>query len=515
MPNLQAMLTNKIFTFWPKTQALALGILSVGILPPYYLLPLSLVCFSCLYLLLWYNPQKKRSFGIGYWFGFGHFSIGLSWAANALLIDAETYGWLYPIAIAAAGLFFGLFIGLPAVLSAFFKSPWSKLLAFTGLWGLSEWLRSFILTGFPWNLLGSALTFNPQYFQTVAIYGTYGLSIVLLLWSILPSIFLFHGQRSKVCALGLFILIPGLIWSYGYSRINQVSPQFKTPGINIRMVQPSIEQDKKWAMSALEDNFARHIALGAASGLEKVDFVIWGETASPFPLDMDSFHRHQVLESVPPHGYLITGLVRVQTSPYGELLPYNSMLIINKQGKIENYYDKAHLVPFGEYIPLRRFLPEWIKPITNTVANFQAGPGPRTINLGSYPPFGVLICYEIIFPAEITNSNQRPEWLINLTNDAWYGDSAGPRQHLIATRLRAAEEGLSIIRVANSGISAAIDPLGRIIGQIPLNQSQILDVSLPSKLSTKTIYGNYGNFVPIIFISLLIILAIYLCLHKI
>lgn len=191
------------------------------------------------------------------------------------------------------------------------------------------------------------------------------------------------------------------------------------------------------------------------------------------------------------------------------------MLIINKQGEIENYYDKAHLVPFGEYIPLRRFLPEWIKPLTNTVANFEAGPGPRTITLGSYPPFGVLICYEIIFPAEITNSNQRPEWLINLTNDAWYGDSAGPRQHLIATRLRAAEEGLSIVRVANSGISAAIDPLGRIIGQIPLNQSQILDVSLPSKLSTKTIYGNYGNFVPIIFISLLIILAIYLCLHKI
>ena len=509
------MLINKIFTFWPQTQALVLGILSVGILPPYYIFPLSIMCFSGLYLLLWYNPQKKRSFGIGYWFGFGHFSIGLSWAANALLIDAETYGWLYPIAIAASGLFFGLFIGLPAALSTFFKSPWSKLFAFAGIWGLSEWLRSFILTGFPWNLLGSALTFAPQYFQTVSIYGTYGLSMMLLLWSMLPGIWFLSTKKSKLCALGIFIIIPLLVCGYGYARVHHLSPQFSTPGLTVRMVQPSIAQDKKWDMAALEDNFAQHIELGASEGLDKVDFVIWGETASPFPLDMDSRHRKQLLESIPAHGYLITGLVRVQTTPYGDLLPYNSMLIINKQGEIEDYYDKAHLVPFGEYIPLRQFLPEWIKPITNTVANFEAGPGPRTLQIGTYPPFGVLICYEIIFPAEITNSQQRPEWLINLTNDAWYGDSAGPRQHLISARLRAAEEGLSIVRVANSGISAGIDPLGRIINQIPLNQRQILDIHLPAKLSTKTIYGHYGNLVPIILILCFISLAIYLHSHKI
>ena len=506
---------NKIFTFWPKTQALALGFLSVAILPPYYFFPLSLICFSGLYLLLYHNPKKSQSFGIGYWFGFGHFSLGLSWAANALLIDAETYGWLYPIAIAAAGLFFGLFIGLPAILSTFFKSPWSKLLAFTGLWGLSEWLRSFILTGFPWNLLGSALTFNPQYFQTVSIYGTYGLSMMLLLWSMLPGIWFLSAKKSKICAFGIFILLPLLVCGYGHTRINQLSPQFATPGLTVRMVQPSIAQNKKWDISALEENFSQHIALGTAEGLEKVDFVIWGETASPFPLDMDSRHREQILASIPPHGYLITGLVRIQTTPYGQLLPYNSMMIINKQGEIENYYDKSHLVPFGEYIPLRRFLPAWIKPITNTVANFEAGPGPRTLQIGTYPPFGVLICYEIIFPSEITNPNQRPEWLINLTNDAWYGDSSGPRQHLVSARLRAVEEGLSIIRVANSGISAGIDPLGRIIGQIPLNQPQILDIRLPSQLSTKSIYGQYGNFIPLLLITLNIILAIYLCLHKI
>ena len=508
------MSINKIFTFWPKTQALALGFLSVGILPPYYFFPLSLICFSGLYLLLYHNPKKSQSFGIGYWFGFGHFSLGLSWAANALLIDAETYGWLYPIAIAAAGLFFGLFIGLPAVLSNFFKSPWSKLFAFSGLWGLSEWLRSFILTGFPWNLLGSALTFDPRYFQTVSIYGTYGLSMILLLWSMLPGIWFLSAKKSKICALGIFIILPLLVCGYGYTRINRLSPQFATPGLTVRMVQPSIAQDKKWDMAALEENFAQHIELGAAEGLDKVDFVIWGETASPFPLDMDSRHREQILTSIPPHGYLITGLVRVQTTPYGQLLPYNSTLIINKQGEIEDYYDKSHLVPFGEYIPLRRFLPEWIKPITNTVANFEAGPGPRTLQIGSYPPFGVLICYEIIFPAEITNHKQRPEWLINLTNDAWYGDSAGPRQHLISARLRAVEEGLSIVRVANSGISAGIDPLGRIIGQIPLNEHQILDIQLPSKLSTNTFYGNYGNFVPIFLIMLNITLAIYISLRK-
>ncbi len=509
------MQISKLLKFCPKTLALLLGGISVAALPPYYILPVVFLCFGGLLLLLCFNPAPQTAFAIGYWFGFGHFGIGFSWAANALLVDSQTYGWLYPVCILSAGAFFGLFTALPALLTAWFRTPISKLFALAGLWTASEWLRSFVLTGFPWNLLGSALTFRPEYFQTVSIWGTYGLTLVLLLWSMAPALFFFPG--SKYCrpvAAGLLIALPVFVAGFGYARINILNPGFVRPGITVRMVQPNIPQGIKWDNAAIEDNFAKHIRLGSAPGLENVDFVIWGETASPFPLDMDTRHRQQILESVPPQGYLLTGQVRVQTSPYGRLLPYNSMMIIDKQGEIVDYYDKAHLVPFGEYIPLRRYLPDWIKPITNTVSNFEPGPGPRTLNIGNYPPFGVLICYEIIFPAQITDRTERPQWLINLTNDAWYGDSAGPRQHLIAARLRAAEEGLTIVRVAGSGISAAIDPLGRILGQIPLNRSAILDVTLPGKLSTITFYGNYGNFVPIFLMLLNIMLAIYLSLRK-
>ncbi len=497
-----------------KAISLILGGLSVLALPPYYQFPIAILCFSGLFYLLINSHNLKHSFALGYWFGFGHFSLGFSWVGNALLIDINTLGWLYPITILASGAFFGIFIGLATIFISKFSSTKSKLLAFSAFWTLSEWLRSFVLTGFPWNLIGSVLTFLPQLYQSASIFGTYGLSLITILFCSAPVLLFSPCRSNKLFALGILLFIPLTNYFYGHNRLNHYQNHFAQDGITIRLVQPSIPQTLKWDIESAEYNFAKHIELSQQNGLENIDLVLWGETASPFPLDIDTHHRQQLNIATPSNGYLMTGVVRTQKLAYGRYIPHNSLLIFDSSNNIIDYYDKSHLVPFGEYIPLRKYLPSWITPITNTIANFQAGSGPRSFHLPNIPPFGVAICYEIIFPHQIINPNNRPQWLINITNDGWYGDSAGPRQHLVSTILRATEEGLTIARVANNGISAVISPLGNIIDQIPLNYVGTLDVTLPHNLSIYTIYAHYGNSIPLALTITLIILAIALSIQS-
>lgn len=498
----------------PKTAAILLGALAVLALPPYYVFPVLFISFASLLWLLNRQVRFKTAFALGYWFGFAFFGLGFSWASNALLIDAASYGWLYPISLLASGTFFGLFTAFPAALTVYFKSPAAKLFAFAAFWTLSEWLRSFVLTGFPWNLLGSILAFRVEFLQTATIWGTYGLSLLIILFSAAPFLFSFHRRSYNFLAASLLFGIPLLLSVFGFWRLNHYRNTFLEPGLSIRMVQPSIPQEMKWNRQALENNLQKYIELSRQPGLDKIDFVIWGETATPFPLDIDPEHLQQVRKAVPEKGFLVTGVVRYEFTPYSEVIPYNSMFIIDSKGEIVDYYDKSHLVPFGEYIPLRQYLPSWIKPLTNTVANFQPGNGPKTINLQNYPQLSGLICYEIIFPSQVADKKNPPHWLINLTNDGWYGNSAGPYQHLVTTQLRAVEEGRSIVRVANSGISAAIDPLGRLIEYIPLNHYEAKDVILPSELYIFTIYSSCGNSIPLILCFLNIILAFYFSLRK-
>lgn len=499
---------NKIVQYH-KICSFILGAISVAALPPYYIFPAAIIAFSGLFYLLTKADSLKHSFAIGYWFGVAHFGLGLSWIANALLVDIASFGWLYPITIIAAGIFFGLFSGLATFSICKFPTFISKYLSFAAFWGLSEWLRSFILTGFPWNLLGTILTFSPELYQSASLIGTYGLSLLTILFCTAPALIFSSQKVDKIFALIIILLLPTTNYTYGIYRLHQYRELFTPNGIKIRLVQPSIPQNLKWDRDTLEQNFAKHIELSKQDGLNDVDFVIWGETASPFPLDIDTKHRQQLQTAIPSQGHLITGTVRIQISPYGQTVPFNSMLIFNKQGDVVSHYDKSHLVPFGEYIPLREYLPSWIRPITNTITNFQAGSGPRSIHINSLPEFTPLICYEIIFPSQVTNKQDRPQWLINLTNDGWYGDSAGPYQHLVSTIMRATEEGLTTVRVANNGISAIITPLGEISAQMPLNYIGILDAKLPQKLSHPTLYSHYGNIIPLCLIALLLLVAFY------
>ena len=489
---------------------LLLGAASVWALPPYFLFPVLFITFSSLLLLLQSASGYKKAFTLGYWFGFGFYACGLAWIGNALLIDAGTFGWLYPIAFLASGAFFGLFTALPACLSFYFKNIYAKYLAFAAFWVIFEWIRSFILTGFPWNLLGTVLAFSPTTIQAASVIGTYGLSLLVIMLTSAPALAVKEQNRKAlITTLTIVIVLMSADLGYGLNRLQQLENN-PDGEINIRIVQPSIPQSMKWSPTSLDDNIRQYISLSQMPGQEDKDFIIWGETASPFALDFDDFYRQEVIQAIPEQGHLITGLVRYQIDENDRYQPLNSLFVMNKNGKIEATYDKSHLVPFGEYIPLRQWLPTWIRPITNTIANFKSGTGPENLHIGSYPAFGGLICYEIIFPAQVVNKTQKPEWLVNLTNDGWYGDSAGPYQHLVSTQMRAVEEGITIVRAANTGISAVINRLGQITASLPLNQSAVLDTKLPQKLSITTYYGKHHNIIPLILCFLNLTLAFML-----
>lgn len=484
-----------------KTTALTLGAAAAFGFAPTYAVLLTLCSLFAAFVVADKMQNLRQAAAFGYWYGFGMFAVGFYWIGNALLIDAATFGWLYPIVLFGAGAFFGLFTIVPFMVWHQFSASgtWQKIVAFAAAWVLTEWVRSFILTGFPWNPLGSVFAFEPMFMQTASLWGVYGLSFLAAFLS--GSLYLYYFGRKSGGVL--FLVVLSLMLGFGFWRVGQYKPY---PGdIKVRLVQPSIPQQMKWNRQALEENFAAYIKMSRQKPLTDIDFVVWGETAIPFDLDRDWRHLQQLREAVPPQGYLIGGMVR-----FDDEKAYNSLYVFNPDGGVEGVYDKSHLVPFGEYIPLRNYLPEWIKPVAANVSDFGVGKKYKNIEIGGYPAFGALICYEIIFPGEVTGRTNRPSWLVVLTNDGWYGNSAGPYQHLAAAQMRAVEEGLTIVRSANSGISAVIDPLGRIIGSLPLNAKGFLDVSLPYNLELQTLYGKNKNIYVISFIVLILgVLCIY------
>ena len=348
-----------------------LGAAAVAALPPFDIFPILFISFSGLMLFLGQAQKLREAFSSGYWFGFGFFSFGLSWIGNALLIDAQTLGWLYPIAFVASGAFFGLFSAAAAMISFYFKDVTAKYLGFAAGWTLLEWIRSFILTGFPWNLIGSTLDFNLKLLQGASIFGTYGLSLFVLLSTAAPALWLKErNKKNFITALSLSITPLLILYLYGTIRLHN-SPI--TPSdIHLRIVQPSIPQNLKWNHDSLEKNFQEYLTLSSQAGIETIDMVVWGETASPFPLEYSAKHRQMIADMLPPQTVLATGSLRFQIKD-GRNHPQNSMLIINHEGKILASYDKSHLVPFGEYIPFRRFLPQSLRPITNVISDFAAG----------------------------------------------------------------------------------------------------------------------------------------------
>ena len=493
---------------WRKTTALLCGVLLALALPPFFQFWAVFVAFSgAIWLCVQAGDNKKNLAAIGYWFGFGFFACGFYWIGNALLVDAAATGFLYPVVLLLNGAFFGLFTILPFWATAAGKNTLSKLLWFTAVWFLStEWLRSFLLTGFPWNPVSSVLAFRPALLQTLAFIGTYGLSMVVIFFAALPVFSLIKPTKKRliwpIIAVGFF----AVLWEYGTYIIAGADHFPDGESVMVRLVQPNIPQTLKWNKQVADANFQDYINLSLAKDNHHIDFVLWGETASPFDLTADNAHRQRIRAAVPRHGYLITGLLRRQFE-FDKFVPYNSLAVLNKKGQVLNLYDKSHLVPFGEYIPWRNYFPQWVRPLTNNVAEFGRGEQFKTITIDGYPEFAPLICYEVIFSDDVIRKENKPKWMIVLTNDGWYGISAGPYQHLVAAQMRAVEEGITVVRSANSGISAVITPHGQIPAKIGLGKRGIKDVAVKLNLSHETLFGQYGNAIPLCMATFLMVLA--------
>jgi apolipoprotein N-acyltransferase len=483
--------------------AFALGAAAAAALPPFDLTPVLVVVFPGLLWLDDGSPSLGASFRLGWVFGFGFFLAGLYWIAAALFVDIGRFWWLVPLAAAGLPAGFALYIGAALLLTSlaqrYLRLPaTARVFAFAVAWSAAEWLRGHLFTGLPWNLIG--YTWSGGFpgaiavLQSVAWVGIYGLSfatvlaasLLALLGSPLASPTGAARRWAPAIAAGLLVLVPAV---GGAIRL-ETTPNLVT-GTWLRLVQPSIPQTLKWQPAAVQANFRRLLDLSAAPTTHPLAAILWPEAAAPFLLGRDEAARHAIAAIVPHGGYLITGALRANPPPGPIEKVWNSIEAVNHRGDIVARYDKAHLVPFGEYVPFRELLP--FKKITAGTMDLSAGPGPLTIALPRLPAFAPLICYEAIFPGAIVDESARPAWMVNVTNDAWYGRSSGPFQHFAIARTRAVEEGLPLVRVANNGISGVVDAVGRVRARTNLDAVGYIDTALPTP-AAPTLYARAGDW---------------------
>ncbi|GAB5468831.1 MAG: apolipoprotein N-acyltransferase [Rhodospirillales bacterium] len=426
---------------------------------------------------------------VGWAFGAGHFLGGLYWVGIAMTVDFERFWWFLPISIAGLSAGLALFIGLVtwATWRSRLQGP-ARLVFFVALWLLAEWLRSWVLSGFPWNLIGSSWADYPVMLQVTSLTGVWGLTAITLLAAVsLAQLALPGGRRAGFVLIGLSwgLLLAALV--FGALRLADAPERWSGP--MVRLVQPSVPQSLKWDSGRALGHVRQLVALSREPGFEAVDLVVWPETAVPFNLWKDPNLLTYIGQAAPLDGALVTGAPRYLNSGEG----FNALHVVTRDGQIAETYDKVHLVPFGEYVPLGDFLDGMNVAVAR--GSLSSGPGLTTLDLPGLPKASPLICYEVIFPGRVTASDQaRPGFLLNLTNDAWFGRSSGPYQHFASAKLRAAEEGLPLARAANNGISAVIDPYGRTLGSLAQNETGVLDASLPAALPP-TVFARLGNWV--------------------
>ena len=422
--------------------------------------------FFSVYILL-SNLQKQQVFknffknaAIFCFFFFLSHLYWVCWAVNVYGIPAAM-----PLVLVGMPIIIGIFPTICILPSYYFKENKNSFAWVLGFgWWLSEIARSFLFTGFPWNLNG--YIWGLEILQSTRFFGIFGLSLL----TITACVVSFTKQKR----LGGLILCGFLgLWIDGYLRLK--SPEINTE-INLRLVQPSIDQQQKWLPDFFEKNLERFEILTTIESERPIHLTIWPEAAVTVPLDRyTNLATH--LGAMIKQGYLITGAPRTNHDSYQV---FSSLQVIDIKGTIHATFDKFHLVPFGEYVPLRSLNP--FPKLTQGTMDYSAGDGPKTINLPGIPPFSPLICYEGIFSGAVVDGKNRPQWLLNITNDAWYGKTSGPYQHLKIVQVRAIEEGLPLIRVANNGISAVVDAYGRIIQKLELDKIGFIDASLPAAL---------------------------------
>ena len=463
--------------------ALAAGAVTALALPPVYGLPALLISIPALLSLIRGARGPMVAARRGWCFGFGLHVVGLYWITEAILIEAARFWWLVPFAVPGLAAVLAVFVAVPAAVTWRARPGWPAALTLSGAWVLADLLRQFVATGFPWNPLGSVWEFpgppGDVMIQLASLVGVHGLTLATLLLASLPLL----GWAWRTAGLAMLALWCG----FGIARLQQPTPP--APGLTVLLVQGNVAQGQKWDRGLMVSIFRRYLdmtraAVAQAKGQPVV--VVWPETASPALLQTDAEARLLIAEATDGAPALI-GSVRWDDRDH----PRNSLFALGAGGVIEGIYDKWHLVPFGEYQP--DWLPLGIQVVPG--GGFARGPGPETLHIPGLPPVGVLICYEAIFSHQVIDEADRPAWMVNVTNDAWFGNSTGPRQHLAAARLRAVEEGLPLMRAANTGISAGFDANGRELGRLPMQTAATMALSLPPALPP-TLYARLGLLLP-------------------
>lgn len=457
--------------------------------------PCLFVGLSGLYYLYSKTTSGPQAFVAGFFFAIGYFVTGLWWIGNALLVEGNEFAWVWPISVIGLptllALFTGTYLGMARMLAR--PNSLRGFMAFAFFLTVSEWARGSAFTGFPWNLYGYTWADTLPMAQSAHYIGAYGLTLATVLWaSALGFQYVWQTKRNhKIIFTG--VVAASLIATYllGDLRLKSNETTFDSSNL-VAVVQPNIPQNMKWDTDVIQGNFIKTLSLsqGATTDDPAIEniLIVWPETAlSPAVYTRDD-NMQKLGEFLNTYksasAYLITGILRRDVTESGDMDYGNSVVVMDKNLTPLNIYDKHHLVPFGEFIPFQ----DWI-PLTPVAAfkGFTPGPGASTIEVQSIPPFSPLICYEVIFPDDVVNktAQTKPKWIVNVTNDGWYGDSAGPYQHFAQSRMRAIEEGLPLIRSANTGISGIIDPYGRIVDQADIFQEAILISRLPESIGGK------------------------------
>jgi len=573
---------------WPKLLALALGAVSATGFAPLHLWPLTLLALAGWMVLVARSPRGWRTFGIGWAFGVGHFVVGLNWIATAFTYQAAMPAWLGWIAVVLLALYLAVYPALaawgawkiipprngevaarsadgggahssvdvaegreppppasPVPLPVPGRISLSFVLAFAALWTLTEWLRSWVFTGFAWNPLIASWPDLTRVFvpfvDVLTLLGSYGASALLILaagaFAPLITDALFASPEEREAALrakldedmrGAPLESPphlrnvAIMMAYGatllglfyFSDGRAPAAKGSTP---ITVVQPNVGQADKWVGAKADANFAKLARLTAPKD-DTPRLILWPEAAVPDYLEWGypavyydrspAAARARLTALMNPDDVMLLGALKLELDKSGDVVgARNAVMTVHADGTLGARYDKAHLVPYGEYLPLRPVLSAiGLSRLAPGDIDFWPGPGPRTLDLGAFGRAGLQICYEIIFSGQVVDRDHRPDFIFNPSNDAWFG-AWGPPQHLAQARLRAIEEGLPVVRATPTGISAVIDADGRVRESLPMHAAGRIDTVIPAA-HAPTLFARHGNILPVGFALLLLAAAI-------
>lgn len=460
---------------------------------PWSLWWLTLPALTLLTLLIAVERRLAQAVWLGWIAGAGYFAGGLFWIVEPFFVDAKTYGWMAPFALFFMAFGMALFWALAACIGTLGRKPGIRALGFAFGLAATDLLRGYIFTGFPWALVGHIWIGTPVS-QAAAFVGPVGLSALTAFAAALPVLAVTNGKRAGLAVLSVAGL--AAVWATGAARL--AAPETpRDPAIQVRLIQPNAAQHLKWRGDMWRIFLDRQMDQTAQPAKEPLDLIVWPETAVPFLLS-DSGGFFAALADRSGGVPVAFGIQREEGLRF-----FNSLAAIDGEARVTAVYDKWHLVPFGEYIPFGDVMATFgIAAFAAQQGNgYSPGQGPVVLDLGKAGRVLPLICYEAVFPQDLRVKGDRPDWILQITNDSWFGNIVGPYQHLAQARLRAIEQGLPLLRSANTGVTAVIDAKGRILDSLPLNTEGVLDTAVPPALTT-TLYSRTGDLPATILVGL-------------